>query len=260
MMRFLKKGKPKRQTDEKNKPYAVSFGTVEPIAQYFQDITGITFEQQTNILKNKLTLFSKQKNIYSFEELLQQVQGNTVLQQELIDYLTTNETYFYREFKQIQKLVQLVKNTTSPVKILCAPCATGEEVYSIVIALLEADIALTQFHVTGIDINAQVLEKAKTATYKAKNLRNLSSEVINKYFIFDGETYTLRATFTAATAFKLINIFDSDFHNLGKFDFVFSRNMLIYFDKATKSRARKILEDMRKSTQYPVFFGHADLF
>jgi chemotaxis protein methyltransferase CheR len=58
----------------------------------------------------------------------------------------------------------------------------------------------------------------------------------------------------------VINIFDSAFESLGKFDFVFSRNMLIYFDKETKQRAKNILQSMRKNEKYEVFFGHADLF
>ena len=60
--------------------------------------------------------------------------------------------------------------------------------------------------------------------------------------------------------FKVINLFDPDFKNIGKFDFIFSRNMFIYFDKETKIRAKKILEDLRKNPNQEIFFGHADLF
>ncbi|MBE0499223.1 MAG: hypothetical protein IBX43_08300 [Campylobacterales bacterium] len=56
------------------------------------------------------------------------------------------------------------------------------------------------------------------------------------------------------------SIFDPDFISLGKFDYVFLRNMLIYFDKQTKEKAKKILESMRKDPARPLFFGHADLF
>ncbi len=69
------------------------------------------------------------------------------------------------------------------------------------------------------------------------------------------ETQTL-----AAVDIKLTNLFDPSFKSLGKFDFIFSRNMLIYFDKETKLKAKKILEDMRKNDKQAVFFGHADLF
>ena len=61
-------------------------------------------------------------------------------------------------------------------------------------------------------------------------------------------------------SFKVVNLFDVSFNNLGKFDFVFSRNMLIYFDKATKLKAKSILENIRKTDEHKVFFGHADLF
>ena len=144
--------------------------------------------------------------------------------------------------------------------ILCAPSSTGEEPYSIVIALLEAGVASSKFQIVGIDINSDALEKASCATYKEKSIRNLPKDVVRKYFTQNSETYTLKKEFSSLVTFKLANIFDSSFVSLGKFDFIFSRNMLIYFDKETKLKAKEILESMRKNREHNVFFGHADLF
>ena len=232
----------------------------QPIADYFHHETGITFESQMSILKSKVTSFCKQRYIYSFSSLLQDIKTDAHLKQELIDYLTTNETYFYREFKQIQELVNLVKESQGSVKILCAPSATGEEVYSITIALLEAGVSSSSFHILGIDINSDAISKAQNAVYGERNVRNLTPQVISKYFDITDKKYTLKQNVKSLVSFQLTNIFDSSFKNIGKFDFIFSRNMLIYFDKETKLKAKGILESLRKSDQHDIFFGHADLF
>ena len=233
---------------------------VKPIANYFHKETGITFDTQISILKSKVTSFCKQRYIYSFSSLLQDIKTDTHLKQELIDYLTTNETYFYREFKQIQELVTLVKKSSGSVKILCAPSATGEEVYSIAIALLEAGVSSSNFHILGIDINSDAIAKAQNAVYGERNVRNLTPQIISKYFDINNKKYALKQSVKSLVSFQVTNIFDSSFKNIGKFDFIFSRNMLIYFDKETKLKAKSILESLRKSNQHDIFFGHADLF
>lgn len=240
--------------------YEEDYNDVEPISRYFHNETGITFDSQISILKSKLTSFCKQRNIYSFTKLLEDIKTNSSLKQKLIDYLTTNETFFYREFKQISELVELVKKTNGKVNILCAPSATGEEPYSIAIALLEAGVSSSNFEIVGIDINSEAILKAEQAVYGERNVRNLSAEVLYKYFQKNNDKYNLNQNVKSLVSFRLANLFDTTFTSLGKFDFVFSRNMLIYFDKETKLKAKSILESMRKNDNCEVFFGHADLF
>ncbi len=247
-------------TEEKEVDYQVDYSDISPIAEYFHDKTGITFDKQISILKNKVTTFCKQRNIHSFSKLLQDIKTKTLLKQELVDYLTTNETYFYREFKQIEELVNLVKSQNSKVEILCAPSATGEEPYSIAIAMLEAGVSPSKFHILGIDINSQAISKAQNAVYGERNIRNLSSKIIDIYFTKKDDKYVLNHSLKALVSFRIANLFDSSFQNIGKFDFVFSRNMLIYFDKDTKLKAKSILEQRRRTEEHQVFFGHADLF
>jgi len=233
---------------------------IEPIAKYFQNQTGIIFDKQKSILKNKTTSFCRQRDIYSFDELLLQIKSNEYVKQEFINYLTTNETSFYREFRQIEELISHVKKSSKYVKILCAPSSTGEEPYSIAIALLESGVSSNSFEILGIDINSDVIKRAKLAVYKEADIRNLTYELREKYFIKDSDKFRLKESIKSLVSFKICNIFDNSFMNLGKFDFVFSRNMLIYFDKETKKRAKNILENMRNDKSVDVFFGHADLF
>lgn len=259
MFNFFKK-KVSANNSEQKAVIAEDYTDVSPIAQYFKDETGVTFDKQTTILKSKVTTFCRQMGIGSFRELLNAIQDDKKLKQSLVDYLTTNETFFYREFKQIEDLVRLVKNANQKVDILCAPSATGEEPYSIVIALLEAGVSQNNFHVTGIDINSDAIKKANSAIYRERNVRNLSPQIIDKYFTKDNDSYTLKETIKQHVTFKIINLFDPSFKSIGKFDFIFSRNMLIYFDQQTKLKAKEILESIRKNPNQEIFFGHADLF
>ena len=258
MFTFFKKKRIEMQKTAIKEPQ--NYTNITLIANYFKNETGVTFDQQTSILKNKVTTFCQLRDISSFEKLLNTIRENKSLKQELTDYLTTNETFFYREFKQIEELVKLVKQSNTHVEILCAPSATGEEPYSIAIALLESGVPSNSFNIVGIDISSDALKKAETAIYKERNVRNLTPQIISKYFVKNENLYILNPNIKSLVTFKLANIFEPSFKSIGKFNFIFSRNMLIYFDKETKLKAKEILESMRKNNTYNIFFGHADLF
>jgi len=257
---FFKKKK-QSESEEEVQNIICDYEDVSEVMEYFEKETGITFEQQKNILKSKLTLFCKTNKIDSFRSLLNSAKSDAKMRQELINLLTTNETYFYREFSQIRAVVEHVQKRASsaPIKILCAPCATGEEPYSIAIALLEAGVAV-EFSITGIDINSEALQKAKDARYSKRHIGSLDETLVQKYFEFQDEQYVLSEKVKARVSFEQKNVFEPDFTALGKFDYVFSRNMLIYFDKETKLKVKSILESMQKDPSVGVFFGHADLF
>lgn len=233
---------------------------IELIAQYFKLETGITFEKQPSILKSKLMSFCKINNILSFQTCFQQVKTDLKIKQKLINYLTTNESFFYRELHQIRDLVHKVKLGEQPVNILCAPSSTGEEIYSIVIALLEAEIPKNRFHIIGIDINSDALKQAELGVYNQRNISNIPKQLLAKYFNKKDSKYYLSNEIKQCVQLKTENIFSSSFKSLGKFDYIFSRNMLIYFDEKTKKEARIILESLLKSKNNSIYFGHADLF
>lgn len=259
MFNFFKK-KVSASNNEQKAVVTEDYTDVSQIAQYFKNETGVTFDKQTTILKSKVTTFCRQMAICSFKELLNDIKDDKKLKQQLVDSLTTNETFFYREFKQIEELVRLVKNEGKRVEILCAPSATGEEPYSIVIALLEAGVMPSNFHITGIDINSDAINKANIAVYRERNVRNLSLPSIEKYFTKENGNYILKDVIKQHVTFKIMNLFDPSFKSIGTFDFIFSRNMLIYFDQETKLKAKEILESIRKNKNQDIFFGHADLF
>jgi len=236
------------------------FENVQNSLNYIKELTGINFEKQQVIFQSKLKSFCQQRNINSFDECLQKVARDTVLRQDLVNYVTTNETYFYREFEQIKTLVASVCKRVDKVNILCLPCSTGEEAYSIVIALLEAGVPSTRFNLLGVDIDTAALQRGKEGIYNARDISKMPADLVDRYFLKNGEKFHLNAQVKSCVDFQACNLFDPGLKKMGQFDYVISRNMLIYFDMDTKLKASKILDGLLKSTSDPVYYGHADLY
>jgi chemotaxis protein methyltransferase CheR len=237
-----------------------NFHEVQFIAEYIKNETGISFEKQASIFKSKLSSFCKQRGVLSFNECLSKAKSNNEFKHELFNYLTTNETYFYREFGQIEKLVAKVAASNKPVDILCLPCSTGEEPYTIVIALLEAGVAAEKFNLAGVDIDTAAVKRAIDGVYNARDVSKMPVTLVDKYFVHKEGHYHLDERIKSSVTFKTFNLFDPMVKSIGKFDFVLSRNMLIYFDKETKLKASSALISLLKDEKVPIYYGHADLY
>ena len=130
------------------------------VLHYIKRETGVDLFAKNTIIETKLRLFSERKSIHSFRRLFEMIQSDRALRQDLIDLVTVNETYFYREEAQLELAVSFALGIPN-VKILCAPCASGEEVYSLSMMLNEKNRLSHTFGITGIDINAEAIEKAE---------------------------------------------------------------------------------------------------
>ena len=255
---FKTKKNQTKKIDIKEDSIVEDFENVDPISYYIKENVGIDFEKQKPILKSKLSLFCKKNNIYNFEDCLDKIKTDDVFKQNIINHLTTNESFFYRELNQITSLVDKVFSAQNNVNILCAPSANGEEPYSIVIALLEANVSKDKFKITGIDISSDAIQKSLIGKYNGNSVRNLSESILNKYFTKTDNFYTLNSEIIQQVTFKCVNIFDNNFKDIGEFDYIFSRNMLIYFDKETRIKAKNIFTKLLKNESESIFFGHAD--
>ncbi|WP_331774794.1 CheR family methyltransferase [Sulfurospirillum sp. 1612] len=240
-------------------PPIENFTNIDPFITYFKEETGIDFLNKKDIVTNKLMIFCRNHEIYTFDDCIQKIRGNYELKQKLIDTFAVNETYFFREIRQIKAMVSKAIQRQEKIQILCAPCSSGEEPYSIAILLLEAGIDAERFHITGVDISNKAILKAKQALYNKRSLHRVEDTLINKYFTQKNESYELKAFVKQNVSFERMNIFDPHFMNLPKFDYIFSRNMMIYFDDATKQKAKNILLKHLKDPKEPILFGHADM-
>lgn len=235
------------------------FSDASEVYRFFTDLTGIHFEQKKSITTPKLVRFAKEHGCHSFLALMDRLYFDSSVKEALINLLTVNETYFFREKDQLDFLVNHYRNTPSMLRILCAPGSTGEEAYSIAIMLAEQGHPLCAIQIVSIDINTDATMSACAGLYSPRALHRLSESLKERYFIFEENHYRVRDSLKQAVDFRSCNIFEAEFLELGVFDVVFSRNMLIYFDQATVQKAIHRLIRLVRTDKSLLFFGHADL-
>ena len=229
--------------------------SLDVLLEYFQDLTGMDFNHKKDVILGKLKQFCLNNECFSFEELLEGSKKNEQKRRDLINFLTINETYFNREFPQIQALPKMINESSKKVEILSVPCSTGEEVYSIIIHLDEHSIFKDKFNITGLDIDSTVLQKAKDGVFSKRSLHRVEDATIQKYFSFENDSYCINTQLKNIPLFELSSIFE--LNNTKKYDYIFCRNLLIYFDEATKIRAIQSLISVL-NTEGKIFFGHSD--
>jgi chemotaxis protein methyltransferase CheR len=175
--------------------------------------------------------------------------------QELINEMTVNETYFLREESQFSDLVNVLlpqlaaerrmTRDREPIRILSLPCSTGEEPYSIALKLVAEwpDIAEFDVEIVGADINTRVLETAQRGEYGTRALHRMSRPLRTRWFETVGrERYRLKDELRGAIEFRHANICDQESMRVFRqLDFIFSRNVLIYFDQLSSRRAAENL-------------------
>jgi chemotaxis protein methyltransferase CheR len=228
------------------------------VLEKFTAITGIHFKKKESITTSKVIHFCRNYQIYSFEELYSRIQTDRTILEALINVLTVNETYFFRESRQIYFLVDKVVRGSDKVRILCAPGSTGEEPYSIAIALLEGGVPSQRIEIISLDINSDVIVLAQEGRYTERSLHKTALSLQEKYFVKEENRFTISDEIKRLVTFYTLNIFDDHLFELGKFDTIFSRNMLIYFDESTVIRAVERLGRLARTKESYFFFGHAD--
>lgn len=220
------------------------------------EMCGVDLSEKKNILEAKFDNFLKGLGFNKFKDFLSRLHRDSELKQKTLDFITVNETYFYRELAQLKQVVFYLKSLERPVSVLSAPCSSGEEVYSF--AILLALNSVPDVHITGIDINQKAIEKAKIAKYQGRSLDKLSASEKGHFFSCENGTYTVNKQKLCRCRFELCNVFDDKFLRLGKFDVIFSRNMMIYFDYESRL---KLLENFYKisNPDCRLYVGNSDL-
>ncbi len=187
--------------------------------------------------------------------------------QELMNAMTVNETYFFREKEQFEVLANSIlpelhakMPANKPLRILSSPCSTGEEPYSMILHILEEGKVVEErdIEVVGIDIDSTVIQKAKASKYTERSVHAIPKPILNQWFNKKGLGYELSEDLQGSVDFQVCNVFDkTQMRKLGKFDVIFSRNMLIYFDDASRKEVAMTFYDMLNPGGY-VLLGHAE--
>ncbi|AMO99890.1 cheR methyltransferase, SAM binding domain protein [Collimonas arenae] len=183
-------------------------------------------------------------------------------QLHLIESVIVPETWFFRNREAFNAMAQLAlqrpANASQPMRVLSLPCSTGEEPYSIAMALLDIGLAPQQFHVDAIDISPQSLDIARQAVYGKNSFRGNDLAFRDHYFAFHEHGYALSETVRQQVRFIQGNLFAADLL-LGEapYDIIFCRNLLIYFDRPTQHQAITILSQ-HLASEGLLFVGPAE--
>lgn len=230
---------------------------LDKFIENIKSICGVDLESKKETIKQRLANFAQAHGIDSFELLSARIVVDRALRQEALNLITINETYFFRELAQLQAAIYHAKEQGFT-RILCAPCSTGEEVYSLGILAHSNLLNLSEISIVGIDINSEAISKCHEGIYSERSLHRLNDNQKNIYFDRVDDKFRIKKSFLPRSEFSVVNIFDDSLFKLGKFDVIFSRNMMIYFDEEYKlktvERFHKILNDEGR-----LYTGHADL-
>ncbi|MFS2069454.1 CheR family methyltransferase [Pseudomonas sp. CT11-2] len=175
--------------------------------------------------------------------------GSRDEQQALIEAVIVPETWFFRYPESFATLAKLAAkrlaaiNNMRALRILSLPCSTGEEPYSIAMALLDAGLAPHQFKVDGIDVSPLSVEKARLALYGKNSFRGQDIEFRERHFTAEHDNYRLSGRVLEQVRLQVGNLLDPTLLvNEPPYDFVFCRNLLIYFDQPTQQQVFEVLK------------------
>ncbi|MCJ8205098.1 protein-glutamate O-methyltransferase CheR [Pseudomonas sp. RGM2987] len=183
------------------------------------------------------------------DEYWQCLQHSTQEQQALIEAVIVPETWFFRYPESFATLARLAIKRLAEIKhlralrILSLPCSTGEEPYSIAMALLDAGLGPHQFKVDGLDVSPASVERARQALYGRNSFRGADLVFRERHFTAENEGYRLSERVREQVRLQVGNLLDPALlANEAPYDFVFCRNLLIYFDQPTQQQVFEVLK------------------
>lgn len=224
----------------------------ESLSDFIYRKTGIRFEsKKIYYISKRLEKRMEILGIDNIADYIRELRFNDHKGNEfhnLVDLLTVNETYFFRDFPQLQvfaeNCLEEVANRKAAkgdynLRIWSAACSSGEEPYTIGIILLEMleNYRMWNIELIASDIDRQILKKAKAGIYRQRSVRDVPPEYLEKYFEHSGDEYKISNKVKQIITFENINLADRETirHHMN-FDFVFCRNLLIYFDDVSRKK------------------------
>ncbi len=242
--------------------------------QFLEDACGISLgDNKQYLVTNRIRRILEENNIASFGELVRVLQQgfNRKLKDQVIDCMTTNETFWFRDnypYDHLKNslLPQLMATNNrihGPLRIWSAACSSGQEPYSISMIVEEYKRQLMgnlprAVQIVATDLSSTVLDQAKRGEYdKLSVMRGLSADRLERYFDNPNPNmWRVKSLVKERIDFRSLNLMDS-YVALGKFDIVFCRNVLIYFNAELK---RQILQKIHASLkpQGLLFLGSSE--
>ena len=218
------------------------------LQRFLREAAGLSLEADKRYLvEDRLQCILRDAKLTGLDDLGRYLHANarSDLARCVVEALTINETSFFRDKVLFQTfadhlLPRLIaaRADRRRLRIWCAGCASGQEPYSLAMLIDERMRQLTgwQIEIVATDLSRAVIESARRGRYSQFEVqRGLPVTLLLRYFQRSGETWQISDYLRAKIAFSTLNLVE-DFRDLGRFDIIFCRNVLIYFDAATKAR------------------------
>src|ERR1700741_4708243 len=257
---------------EVKEPHAVPVTQedVRSLCEFLYRRTGMSFDDTKRYyidrrLAERITA-TKSGSFQSYFAILRSDVGHEI--EHLVNAFTVNETYFYREDHQLRCMTSNLLGTIvrqrpsgSTIRIWSIPCSTGEEPYSIALWLMEnwPQVDNHNIEIVGSDIDTRALTAAANGIYGDRALMRLSRVIVDRYFkpIADGR-HEIDEGLRNSIVFTRANVIDpKDMARYRDFDLIFCRNVLIYFDDASRRQAAENLYDCLRPGGY-ICLGHSE--
>ena len=185
------------------------------------------------------------------EDYQQLLESSPAERSELVESVVVTETWFFRDAECVAAFARLMAgewlsaHPAVPARLLCIPCATGEEPHSLVMALLDAGVAPERYELEAVDVSARALAHAEQGIYGRNSFRGGDLAFRDRYFQPVKEGYALDPAVRRCVRFRQDNILSEDFlPGHASYDFIFCRNLLIYFDRSMQRKAIARIESL----------------
>lgn len=248
---------------------ALPEGTTSLIQTLIHERTGMQFDNgKSDILMDKLSPLVIERGFGSYLDyyyLLKYDPSARVEWQNVINALSVQETYFWRELDQVRALVKTLvpqwhaRNTKSTLRIWSAACATGEEPLTIAIALNEAGwFERASIEIVATDASTKAIDRAVRGVYRERAFRNLPAALRDRYFERDGSDWRVNRDIHSRIKWGLANLIEEDqISPLADADFIFCRNVFIYFSESAIGRVVRSFSRHLRPPGY-LFVGAAE--
>lgn len=219
-----------------------------------KDKSGIILTKDKSYLfESRLLPVARRHGMKTVDDLVRalRMKKDSAVVADVVDAMTTNETFFFRDtrpFDQFKNIImpELIKTKTDKnIRIWCAACSSGQEPYSLGMILHDMNILSRGYRVELIasDLSNSILNKAKEGLYTQFEVqRGLPVTYLVKYFIEENGKWRISDDIKRMIDFRILNLLEIP--PLGRFDVIFCRNVLIYFDVETKKMILKRLASM----------------
>ncbi|HVJ44415.1 MAG TPA: protein-glutamate O-methyltransferase CheR [Dongiaceae bacterium] len=220
----------------------------EFICQILRDRSGLVLtNDKAYLLESRLLPVARKWKLAGFDDLVKAIRmrPDESMVRDVVEAMTTNESFFFRDTKPFDQFKQLIlpsllkdRAASKTIRIWSAACSSGQEAYSLAMILSEmsAQLAGWKIDIVGTDLSTEILGRAKEGVYSQFEVqRGLPITLLVKYFQQNGDRWQISQKIRSMVQYREFNLLQ-DPVSLGRFDVVFCRNVLIYFDQPTKAK------------------------